>query len=135
MLEVLRDVFSESYVRINSDVVGGGWLVGGVWRLAGILLNHRLWSPGVEVWCDHRDISPQYPASQMTQRQIKLIIIFLAESLTPVLASQALCELDESGEGRVRGSIRLEGDSRATQYVVTNTRLERFLSAHYSVLA
>ena len=91
----------------------------GWWSVAGIRLNHRLRSPGVEVWCNHRDISPQYPASQMTERQIKLIIIFLAKSLTPVLARQAVCELDESGEGSVRGSIRLEGDSRATQYVVT----------------
>ena len=56
------------------------------------------------------------PASKMTVRHhIKLLLVFLAETRAPAEATQALCQLDNNAPGTVRGSIRLEGDARATQ--------------------
>ena len=66
-------------------------------------------------------VTSQYPGSKMTllsislSPHIKLIIIFLAESLAPAEASQALCLLGTSGQATVTGFIRLEGDAKATQ--------------------
>ena len=52
----------------------------------------------------------------MTVRQhIRLLLVFLAETLAPAQARQALCHLGRRGPGDVRGAIRLEGDSRETQ--------------------